>query len=98
MKKYLALVLLVGSLLALPACDALKEVTDTVLSEPSVSEIAQGLKDALIKGVTKGSGELSQKDGYLKSVYKILLPSDVRKVADRLKGVPGFSNLESELI
>lgn len=97
MKKISALALC-ALLLTLSACDVIKDVAGGVLSEPTLAEIAQGLKEALIKGTNKGSGELSQKDGYLKSVYKILLPPEVRKVADKLKNVPGFNNLENELL
>lgn len=76
----------------------LQEAANQVLSEPSLAEIGQGLKEALKNGIGKGADALSQRDGYFKSAYKILLPSDVRKVTDKLKNVPGFSNLENELL
>ncbi len=85
-------------LLAMPACDTLKEVANSVLSEPTIDEIGRGLKDALAKGATRGAGELSAQDGYLKSAYKILLPEQARKVADKLRVVPGFNNFENELL
>ncbi len=85
-------------LCALPACDVLKEVTNSVLSEPSLDEIGRGLKEALSKGATKGAGELSKTDGFYRSVYKILLPEEARRVTDKLRNVPGFNNLESELL
>lgn len=66
--------------------------------ELSASEIGQGLKDALSKGVQKGVNDLSASDGYFKSVYKILLPEEARKVTERLKAVPGFANVEADLI
>ena len=67
--------------------------------ELSTTEIGQGLKDALSKGVQKGVNELSATDGYFKSnLYKILLPEEARKVTDRLKAVPGFSNVEADLV
>lgn len=80
------------------SCDVLKDVAGSVLSEPTIEEIGRALKEALSNGVTKGVNNLSQQDGYFKSVYKILLPDDVRKVTDKLKAVPGFSNLENELL
>lgn len=64
----------------------------------STAEIGQGLKDALSKGVQKGVNDLSTTDGYFKSVYKILLPEEARKVTERLKAVPGFANVEADLI
>ncbi len=98
MKKIAGLWALSAFLFLLPACDVLKEVAEGVLSEPSMEEIGRGLKEALSKGITKGAGQLAQTDGYYKSIYKILLPEDVRKVTDKLKNVPGFNNLESELL
>lgn len=80
------------------SCDVLQEVANQALSEPSLAEIGQGLKEALKNGISKGADALSQRDGYYKSAYKILLPADVRKVTDKLKNVPGFSNLEDELL
>lgn len=98
MKKIAGLLALSALLFTMPACDVLKEVANEVLSEPSLDEIGRGLKEALSKGITKGAGQLAQTDGYYKSIYKILLPDDVRKVTEKLKNVPGFSNLESELL
>jgi len=86
------------SFFSFSSCDVLQEVANKALSEPSLSEIGQGLKEALKNGISKGADALSQRDGYFKSAYKILLPADVRKVTDKLKNVPGFSNLENELL
>lgn len=61
-------------------------------------DIARGLKEALEIGVNKGTDILSAQDGYYKSVYKILLPSEAEVVVNRLKTVPGFTNLEDDLI
>ncbi len=97
MKKLFALPLLLAILFA-SSCDALKEAAGTILSEPTVDEIGRGLKEALTNGITKGANALSQKDGYFKSAYKILLPTEVRTVTDKLKNIPGFSNIENELI
>jgi len=83
---------------ALASCDALREVAGGVLGEPTIEEIGRALKEALSNGVTKGVDNLSQKDGYFKSAYKILLPDDARKVTSKLQGIPGFSNLENELL
>ena len=62
------------------------------------SDVGQALKEALDKGVQKGVAELSARDGYLGGIYKILLPDEARKVTDRLKSVPGFANLEADLV
>lgn len=62
------------------------------------NEVASGLKEALEVGVSKGSDFLSAKDGYYKSAYKILLPEEALAVTNRLKNVPGFGNVEADLI
>lgn len=98
MKKLTLLPILTGLLLSFTACDTLKEVANSVLSEPTLEEIGRGLKEALSNGINKGVNALSQKDGYFKSAYKILLPADAQKVADKLRGIPGFTNFENELL
>lgn len=64
----------------------------------SNTEVANGLKQALNFGVDDAVSFLSAKDGYYKSPYKILLPEEARKVTDKLKVVPGFSNVEQEVV
>ncbi len=97
MKKF-AIYAVLASLMTITACDVLQQVANSALSEPSLAEISQGLKEALKIGIGKGADALAQKDGYFKSAYKILLPADVRKVTDKLKNIPGFTNLENELL
>lgn len=98
MKKFTLSLLVFSLLFTLPACETLQGIADQVMSEPSLDEIVRGLKEALTNGATKGAADLSKRDGYFKSAYKILLPSEVRTVTDRLKNVPGFGNLENELV
>ncbi len=56
-------------------------------SQPlSAEEVAQGLKEALTNGISKGSDLTSQLDGYFKNPeIKIPFPPDVKKVEDRLR-------------
>ncbi|MBK7939635.1 MAG: DUF4197 domain-containing protein [Lewinellaceae bacterium] len=98
MKKLSIPIVLMLGILSFSSCDVLQEVAGSVLSEPTIEEVGKALKEALSNGVSKGVNNLSQKDGYFKSAYKILLPDDVRKVTEKLKVVPGFSNLENELL
>jgi len=99
MKKLSILLLSTLALLfSLSSCETLSGIAKDVLSEPSLEEIGRGLKEALSNGITKGVNVLSQKDGYFKSAYKILLPPEARKVTEKLKNVPGFTNLENELL
>jgi hypothetical protein len=98
MKKITLTYLFCGLAISFSACDTLQQIANEALSEPTVAEIGQGLKEALSNGITKGVNVLSARDGYYKSAYKILLPEEARKVTDRLKVVPGFTNLENELL
>lgn len=91
---FLTLLMFIG----LSGCAELNQIVSTTLAEPSSTEISSGLKEALNIGISKGSDALSLKDGYYKSAYKILLPAEVRKVTDKLQGIPGFSNVEEVLL
>jgi hypothetical protein len=52
----------------------------------SQEEIAQGLKEALTNGISKGSDLVSQVDGYFKNAeIKLPFPPDARKAEDRLR-------------
>ncbi len=62
------------------------------------AEVAGGLKEALTNGISKGSDLLSQVNGYYKSEYKILLPPEARKITDRLQNIPGFKDVEEEIL
>lgn len=57
-----------------------------------------GLKEALNVGVDAAVKQLSAKNGYFESPYKILIPEDAQKVIDRVKKVPGFQDVEQKLI
>ena len=87
------------------SCDpkTFQDALETVLNEAGTAgltkeEVGAGLKEALDIGITKGAQKLSQKDGYFKSPYKILLPAEARKVTDRLQNVPGFKQLEATIL
>ena len=64
----------------------------------SNADISAGLKQALEIGITEGARKLSQTNGYYKSQYKIPLPPEAQKVADRLKNVPGFNQVEEVIL
>ncbi|TDB67002.1 DUF4197 domain-containing protein [Arundinibacter roseus] len=58
----------------------------------SENEIAMGLKEALKVGISNGSEQASQTDGYLKNEFiKILFPPDARRVEERLRQI-GLGN------
>lgn len=98
MFQKLALFLL---LITMASCDSatLAQIGSTLGTGPlTQGEVASGLKEALNVGISKGADALSQVDGYYKSPYKILLPPEARKVADKLKNVPGFKNVEETIL
>jgi hypothetical protein len=65
----------------------------------SNEEVGNGLKEALNKGATKAVESLSALDGYYKSaLYKILIPEDMQNVVNKVKKVPGFQNVETEIM
>jgi len=52
----------------------------------TTAEVTEGLKEALINGITNGSNLASQLDGYFKNPeIKIPFPPEVRKVEDKLR-------------
>ncbi len=59
--------------------------------------IGDGLKEALKIGVDEAVSSLSQEDGYFASPYKILVPDEAKSVVSKVKMVPGFENIESDL-
>ncbi len=90
----------VFALLVVPtftACDVLNSLATGELPLTE-ADVAAGLKEALTIGSGKGADLLSQKDGYYKSAYKILLPAEARQVTERLKVVPGFSDVEEIIL
>jgi len=62
------------------------------------ADISKGLKQALDLGVGESVNYLSATDGFYKSAYKIFLPEEANTVINKLKGIPGFSNVEDELL
>jgi len=95
MKKYLTLLL---TSLCLFSCDP--AALDKLMQSVPLSnvDVANGLKEALNFGVDDAVKFLSAEDGYFGSPYKILLPAEARKVTDKLQKVPGFRNIETEIV
>lgn len=100
MKLYM---ILLSSYLSFVACDPadLSKAIGQVVNEdqqPTKAEIGQGLKEALELGIAAGAERLSVTDGYYKSLYKILLPDEAKSVVKKLSALPGFENLEEDLV
>ncbi|MBX2967697.1 MAG: DUF4197 domain-containing protein [Cyclobacteriaceae bacterium] len=57
-------------------------------NELTTAEVGEGLKEALIKGISTGSDQASQVDGFFKNPQiKIPFPPDVKKVEDKLRQI-----------
>lgn len=91
MKKLLVLLLL---FFLIAACSTVQlnqvvsSANKTLMGEAplTTADVANGLKEALIKGISNGSDLASQLDGYFKNeAIKILFPPDVKKVEERLR-------------
>jgi hypothetical protein len=74
------------------------QAAQKVLGEDGSLDVGNGLKEALEFGVREAVDQLSADNGYLESPYKILLPEEARTVVDKLKMVPGFQDVEANLI
>jgi hypothetical protein len=60
----------------------------TTQSPLTTGEVAEGLKEALIKGISKGSDLVSITDGYFKNPeIKIPFPPEVQKVENTLRNI-----------
>jgi hypothetical protein len=93
MLKKIGILLVV--ILSITSCDTLSKFVDVPLTQ---EEAGNGLKEALNLGINTGVSVLSAKDGFYKGAYKILLPQEARKVTDKLKFIPGFSNVEDLIV
>jgi hypothetical protein len=90
----IALLLLLGACTVTQINQTVSDADKMLGSEQplTTSEVGDGLKEALINGISKGSDVVSQVDGYFKNPeIKIPFPPDVKKVEDKLRQV-GLGN------
>lgn len=85
MKKFL---FLAAVPLLFSGCDFLSTVASTAGSFiPTEGEVAAGLKEALVSGISKGTSKLNTKDAFLgDAVRKILLPPEIRDIESKIRG------------
>src|SRR5687768_1426099 len=77
--------------------DLLKRAKEAVLPVGD-SDVGSALKQALEYGVNEAVEKLSADKGYLESPYKILIPEEARSIVAKVKMVPGFQDVEQQLI
>jgi len=91
---FIVLTFLLGACTTAQINQTMGEVNKALGSQSSLTtaEVAEGLKEALINGITNGSNTASQIDGYFKNPkIKIPFPPDVKKVEDKLRQI-GLGN------
>ncbi len=75
---------------------AQKKQTTTLLNSLSQDKAANGLKEALNKGITEQVSQLTKKDGFFKNeLVKILLPEEIQKVDKTLRKI-GMGSLADQ--
>lgn len=77
--------------------DILNKAKATVMPSED-GDVGLGLKQALEFGVGEAVDKLSAEKGYFESPYKILIPEDARYIVSKVKMVPGFQDVEQQLI
>lgn len=87
-KLFIGIVLILGACTSAQINQALSDANKALGGDKplTTAEVSEGLKEALIKGISNGSDLASQLDGYFKNPeIKIPFPPDVKKVEDRLR-------------
>jgi hypothetical protein len=86
----IALLMLLGACTATQINQAVSDADKILGSQQplTTAEVGDGLKEALINGISKGSDYVSQMDGYFKNPeIKIPFPPEARKVEEKLRQV-----------
>jgi hypothetical protein len=78
--------------------DDLFNKTVKTITGSSDGEIDLGLKQALEYGVKEAVDKLSADKGYFDSPYKILVPEEAKYIVSKVKMVPGFQDVEKQLL
>lgn len=90
MRKFLwILVLVVTGCTSAQINQAINDVSKTMGEKPlTTAEVAEGLKEALVKGISTGADLVSVTDGYFKNAeIKIPFPPEVKKVEDAMRKI-----------
>lgn len=76
----------------------LDKAKEVINQEDTGLDIGGGLKEALQVGVDDAVSSLSKVNGYKNSPYKVLIPKDAQKIVSTVSKVPGFTNVEKDLV
>ncbi|MGB7394772.1 MAG: DUF4197 domain-containing protein [Pricia sp.] len=92
-------VLILLTLFLTASCGELQQVIDSLPQDSGAignAQIAEGLREALDKGIDKQVGRLTQEDGFFKNeLVRIALPEELQKVDKTLRSI-GLGNLADE--
>lgn len=83
-------IIILGILMFGCTAQQIQQTLDSYLGSDQLTteEVANGLKEALIKGISEGSASASKVNGYLGNPQiKIPFPPDVKKVEDKLRSI-----------
>ena len=79
-------ILLFSLLLIVFSCDTLTKINNSLPLVVTEAEAAQGIRDALDKGVERGISTLNVTDGFFGSqAYKLFMPEEARKIENTLR-------------
>lgn len=92
MRYIVILVIILSACTSAQINQAISDFGKTGTAPLTATEVGEGLKEALVKGISIGADQVSQVDGYFKNPQlKIPFPPDVKKVEDRLRQI-GLGN------
>ncbi|MCD4769821.1 MAG: DUF4197 domain-containing protein [Bacteroidales bacterium] len=98
-KKLLALLLVVT--IAFASCAELMKTLESVTTTIPLteSEVAEGLKEALITGARNSASILGAENGYFgDEMIKILLPEEAHVIVDNISRLPGGEKLMQDVV
>jgi hypothetical protein len=90
MKQFIFIAAIATACTSAQISQTMNEVNKAMGTEQplTTAEVADGLKEALIKGTTTGSDQASQLDGYFKNPQiKIPLPPELQKIESKLRSI-----------
>ncbi|MBS1489060.1 MAG: DUF4197 domain-containing protein [Bacteroidetes bacterium] len=90
MKKIILISLVLSACTAAQINQAVTDANQVLGTPPPLTsnEVSNGLKEALVKGISQGADLASQADGYFKNPkIKIPFPPDAQKVEDKLRAL-----------